>query len=71
MSPNLNPFEHVGNMGKLQNLKRQPTNLQQLEIVLQQIWHKVSQATIGACINMRQRFEEIIQNANLGNDCYL
>lgn len=62
-SPDLNPIEHVWDiMGRrLQNLERPPTNLQQLEIALQQIWHEIPQATIRACINMHDRLQEVIQ----------
>jgi transposase len=39
ISLDLNPIEHIWHMmgRRLQNLERQPTNLQQLEVALQQI----------------------------------
>lgn len=62
MSPDLNPIEHVWDMmGRaLRNLERQPNNLEQLETALHLIWAQIPQTTIRACINIRERIEEVI-----------
>ena len=70
-SPDLNPIEHVWDMmgRRLRNLERPPANLQQLERILNEIWHEIPQDSIRACINMQERLGEVIRQRG-GNTRY-
>lgn len=70
-SPDLNPIEHVWDMmgRRLRNLERPPANLQQLERILNEIWHEIPQDSIRACINMQERLAEVIRQRG-GNTRY-
>lgn len=68
-SPDLNPIEHIwDNLGR--RLRRYDIqNLRQLENLLRREWDAIPQEEIRACISMRNRLNEVIQQRG-GNTSY-
>lgn len=70
-SPDLNPIEHVWDMmgRRLRSRQRQPSNLEELGLALNEIWHEIPQDMIRVCINMPARLAEVIRRRG-GNTRY-
>lgn len=64
MSPDLNPIEHVWDVlnRAVRGRNLQPATLEELRVMLVQVWNEIPQEAIQRCINMTERLQAVIRS---------